>query len=68
MWMRHIRGKGGKVDREANSMKGGTHSKLIEDLCNETYVPTIRASIESQQLPALSTLVHVDESGHRVSF
>ena len=29
MWLRHIRGKGGKVDRGANLMKGGTHSKLM---------------------------------------
>ena len=45
--------------------KRGTHSELM-DLCNEAVL-TLRASFESQQLPALSVSVHVDGSDHRVS-
>ena len=45
--------------------KRGTHSELMH-LCNEAVL-TLRASFESQQLPALSVSVHVDESDHRVS-
>ena len=45
--------------------KGGTHS---EHLCDEAHELTLRVSLESQQFPAISTSIHVDESGYRISF
>jgi len=66
-WGWHRRGKQGKVERGAKLMEGGTHSELMHS-CNEAQVLTPRASFASQQLPALSISVYVDESGIWVSF
>ena len=57
--------------RKGSKSSGGRNSLRAdapEHLCNETPVLTLRASFESQQLPALSISVQVDESGHRDSF
>ena len=51
-------------------MEGGTSSELMHShvFAMKPMYLALRTSFESQQLLALFISVHVDESGHRVSF
>ena len=54
------RAKGRKSSGRRNSLR----NDALENLYREAHVLTLRASFESQQLPALSISVQVDEGGH----
>lgn len=46
----------------------GIGADALEHLCDEAHVLTLCASLESQQLLALSISVHVDESDYGFDF
>ena len=54
-------------DRKGSKSKGRRNSlrnDVLKHLYGEAHVLTLRASFESQQLPALSRSVQVNEGGH----
>ena len=55
--------KGSKSNGRRNSLRADALEQL-EHLYGEAHVLTLRASFESQQLPALSRSVQINEGGH----
>ena len=51
-----------------NQRRNSLRADALEHLCDEAHGLTLRASFISQQLSAISISIHVDESGHRISF
>ena len=58
----------GKTSQDRKGKSNGKRNSLradaLEHLYGEAHVLTLRASFESEQLPALSSSVQVDEGGH----
>lgn len=53
--------------REEDKSDPNLRADALVDICNGIHAVSLRASFESQQLPAISISVYVVESGHRDS-
>lgn len=53
--------------REEDKSDPNLRADVLVHLCNEIHGLTLRASLRSKQLPAISISVYVVESGHRDS-